>query len=129
MCEPYAASSIRQIHAILSGALGIDTQLKQLRHYSATELLTARVDLRTVAQPPQPWRRHHHVAPLRRLGGLRRSSGRQGHRIPYAVAGCAARGKLNSDNYWKCSAADSTVAREAATLSPNSSWTHLTPRT
>ncbi len=29
--------------------LGIDTVLKELRHYSATELLTAGVDLRTVA--------------------------------------------------------------------------------
>jgi integrase len=29
--------------------LGIDTKLKELRHYSATELLTAGVDLRTVA--------------------------------------------------------------------------------
>ncbi|MGD9527748.1 MAG: tyrosine-type recombinase/integrase [Pseudonocardia sp.] len=29
--------------------LGIDTLLKELRHYSATELLTAGVDLRTVA--------------------------------------------------------------------------------
>ena len=33
----------------LTSKLGIDTQLKQLRHYSATELLTAGVDLRTVA--------------------------------------------------------------------------------
>lgn len=29
--------------------LGVDTQLKELRHYSATELLTAGVDFRTVA--------------------------------------------------------------------------------
>jgi integrase len=29
--------------------LGIDTHLHELRHYSATELLTAGIDLRTVA--------------------------------------------------------------------------------
>jgi site-specific recombinase XerD len=33
----------------MCAGLGIDTHLHALRHYSATELLTAGVDLRTVA--------------------------------------------------------------------------------
>jgi len=32
----------------LAGSLGIDAHLHTLRHYAATELLTAGVDLRTV---------------------------------------------------------------------------------
>jgi integrase len=42
------SSMSRRFHRIVT-KLGINTELKQLRHYSATELLTAGVDLRTVA--------------------------------------------------------------------------------
>ncbi len=45
-CSPHSVSSR---YRNLARRLGIDTHLHALRHYSATELLTAGVDLRTVA--------------------------------------------------------------------------------
>ena len=42
-------ASLTRRYGRLVAKLGIDTVLKELRHYSATELLTAGVDLRTVA--------------------------------------------------------------------------------
>src|SRR5207248_1363230 len=42
------ASLTRQYHRLVTG-LGIRTTLHKLRHYSATELIAAGVDLRTVA--------------------------------------------------------------------------------
>jgi integrase len=47
--KPRDPSAVTRRYSRLASKLGIDTQLKQLRHYSATELLTAGVDLRTVA--------------------------------------------------------------------------------
>ncbi|MGH3707673.1 MAG: site-specific integrase [Pseudonocardiaceae bacterium] len=49
LSNPRDPSSVTRRYSRLARRLGIDTQLKQLRHYSATELLTAGVDLRTVA--------------------------------------------------------------------------------
>jgi integrase len=49
MSKPRDPSAVTRRYSRLAKKLGIDTQLKQLRHYSATELLTAGVDLRTVA--------------------------------------------------------------------------------
>src|SRR5918998_6439637 len=49
LSKPRDPSSVTRRYNRLTSKLGIDTQLKQLRHYSATELLTAGVDLRTVA--------------------------------------------------------------------------------
>jgi integrase len=49
LTKPRDPSAVTRRYSRLAGKLGIDTQLKQLRHYSATELLTAGVDLRTVA--------------------------------------------------------------------------------
>ncbi|WP_249033864.1 tyrosine-type recombinase/integrase [Prauserella marina] len=49
LSQPRDPSSLTRRYSRLVAELGIDTQLKQLRHYSATELLTAGVDLRTVA--------------------------------------------------------------------------------
>lgn len=46
---PRDPSSLTRRYSRLVAELGIKTQLKELRHYSATELLTAGVDLRTVA--------------------------------------------------------------------------------
>jgi len=46
---PCPPSSISQRHRRCAQYLGIDTMLKNLRHYSATELITAGVDIRTVA--------------------------------------------------------------------------------
>lgn len=46
---PRDPSSLTRKYSKLVAGLGIETQLKELRHYSATELLTAGVDLRTVA--------------------------------------------------------------------------------
>jgi integrase len=49
MSRPRDPASLTRRYAKLVADLGIETQLKELRHYSATELLTAGVDLRTVA--------------------------------------------------------------------------------
>jgi integrase len=49
MSRPRDPSALTRRYGRLVAKLGIDTTLKQLRHYSATELLTAGVDLRTVA--------------------------------------------------------------------------------
>jgi len=46
---PTDPSVISHRYGRLVRKLGIDSELRQLRHYSATELLTAGVDLRTVA--------------------------------------------------------------------------------
>jgi integrase len=49
LSKPRDPSSVTRRYSRLAAKLGIDTKLKELRHYSATELLTAGVDLRTVA--------------------------------------------------------------------------------
>lgn len=46
---PRDPSSLTRRYSRLVAKLGIKTSLKELRHYSATELLTSQVDLRTVA--------------------------------------------------------------------------------
>ncbi|MFJ6672719.1 tyrosine recombinase XerC [Actinosynnema sp. NPDC091369] len=47
--QPYSPNAVTQRYKDMATRLGIDTHLHALRHYSATELLTAGVDLRTVA--------------------------------------------------------------------------------
>jgi integrase len=47
--RPYNPSSVTHRYTAMCEKLGIDSHLHALRHYSATELLTAGVDLRTVA--------------------------------------------------------------------------------
>ncbi|MGW0893297.1 tyrosine-type recombinase/integrase [Saccharopolyspora sp. NPDC002578] len=47
--EPYSPNAITQRYKDMTARLGIDTHLHALRHYSATELLTAGVDLPTVS--------------------------------------------------------------------------------
>ncbi|MFC5947054.1 site-specific integrase [Pseudonocardia lutea] len=47
--EPYSPNAVTQRYASMAARAGIDTHLHALRHYSAAELLTADVDLRTVA--------------------------------------------------------------------------------
>ncbi len=49
LSRPRDPASLTRRYGRLVAKLGIDTVLKELRHYSATELLTAGVDLRTVA--------------------------------------------------------------------------------
>jgi integrase len=49
MSSPRDPASLTRRYGRLVARLGVDTVLKELRHYSATELLTAGVDLRTVA--------------------------------------------------------------------------------
>lgn len=46
---PYSPNAVTQRYKDMAARLKIDTHLHALRHYSATELLTAGVDLRTVA--------------------------------------------------------------------------------
>ncbi|MCK2238089.1 tyrosine-type recombinase/integrase [Crossiella sp. S99.2] len=47
--EPPKPVTVSQRYRRLAERLGIDTSLKELRHYSATELISAGVDVRTVA--------------------------------------------------------------------------------
>jgi integrase len=47
--RPYNPDWVSHRYTAMCAALGIDSHLHALRHYSATELLTAGVDLRTVA--------------------------------------------------------------------------------
>ncbi|MFD1044290.1 tyrosine-type recombinase/integrase [Kibdelosporangium lantanae] len=47
--QPYSPNAVTQRYKDMATRLGIDTHLHALRHYSATELLTAGVDLPTVA--------------------------------------------------------------------------------
>jgi integrase len=47
--RPYNPSGVSHRYARMCAKLGVDSHLHALRHYSATELLTAGVDLRTVA--------------------------------------------------------------------------------
>ncbi|MGH3757108.1 tyrosine-type recombinase/integrase [Actinophytocola sp.] len=47
--EPYSPNAVTQRYKDMATRLGIKTHLHALRHYSATELLTAGVDLPTVA--------------------------------------------------------------------------------
>jgi integrase len=49
LSRPRDPTSLTRRYAKMVAELGIQTSLKELRHYSATELLTAGVDLRTVA--------------------------------------------------------------------------------
>ncbi len=46
---PLNPDSVSQRYKRMADSLGIDTTLKSLRHYTATELISAGVDVRTVA--------------------------------------------------------------------------------
>jgi integrase len=47
--RPYSPSGVSHRYARMCAELGIDSHPHAFRHYSATELLTAGIDLRTVA--------------------------------------------------------------------------------
>lgn len=47
--KPYHPHAVSHRYTQMCGRLGIDSHLHALRHYTATELITAGVDLRTVA--------------------------------------------------------------------------------
>ncbi|MCA1707097.1 MAG: tyrosine-type recombinase/integrase [Actinobacteria bacterium] len=47
--RPYDPSAVTHRYSKMCWQLGLDSHLHALRHYSATELLSADVDLRTVA--------------------------------------------------------------------------------
>lgn len=46
---PCSPNSVSSRYKSMATGIGIDTHIHALRHYSATELLTAGIDLRTVA--------------------------------------------------------------------------------
>ena len=46
---PYSPHGVSSRYKDMADRLGIDTHIHALRHYSATELLSAGIDLRTVA--------------------------------------------------------------------------------
>ena len=48
-CTPLNPDGVTQRYKRMAARLGVDTTLKNLRHYSATELISAGVDVRTVA--------------------------------------------------------------------------------
>jgi hypothetical protein len=54
LSKPRDPSAVTRRYRRLTNKLGIDTQLKQLRHYSATELLTAGRRLAHGGRPPRP---------------------------------------------------------------------------
>jgi integrase-like protein len=84
---PYSPDAISSRYKKMATRLGINTHIHALRHYSATELLTAGVDLRTVAgRLGTRWRRSHNPARLRRLGRRRRPEGSRDSRLPDAEA-------------------------------------------
>jgi integrase len=69
---PRDPSSLTRRYSRLVAELGITTQLKELRHYSATELAAhCWCGPAHGRWPPRPWRRHHDTAALRGLGGRR----------------------------------------------------------
>jgi integrase len=47
--RPYSPHAVSSRYKDMADRLGIKTHIHSLRHYSATELLTAGIDLRTVA--------------------------------------------------------------------------------
>jgi site-specific recombinase XerD len=47
--EPYSPDAISRRYKNMAAKLGVNTHIHALRHFSATELLTAGIDLRTVA--------------------------------------------------------------------------------
>lgn len=47
--KPYSPHAVSSRYSDMADRLGINTHIHALRHYSATELLTAGIDLRTVA--------------------------------------------------------------------------------
>jgi integrase len=55
--KPRNPDSISNRYRRMAENLGIDTHIHALRHYSATELLSSDVDLRTVARTARPRRR------------------------------------------------------------------------
>ena len=66
-----------------STRLGINTTLHKLRHYNATELIAAGVDLPHRGRPTRSRRRGHHDAEgLRRVGQRSRPPGRRHSRLP-----------------------------------------------
>ncbi|MFD1528073.1 site-specific integrase [Pseudonocardia aurantiaca] len=78
-------SSVTQRYGRMADRLGIDTHLHNLRHYSATELIAAGVDVRTVAGRlghGGGGTRDHNVAGVRSVGGRGRPARGAGARRP-----------------------------------------------
>jgi integrase len=71
--RPLVPDSVTQLYDRMAGRLGIETTLHKLRHYNATELLTAGVDLRT---SPGAWGTGEEGRP--RCAYMRRGSTRPG---------------------------------------------------
>lgn len=107
LCKPYAASSIRPIHAILSGSLSAAVRWRWIS-YNPMPAVKPPAKKRPQPQPPSPEQMariveaattmatDHHASPLRGMGGLCRPSGGQDYRIPHAFARVAGRDELTS---------------------------------
>jgi hypothetical protein len=89
LSRPRDPSSVTRRYSRLVTKLSIPTQLKDRRHYSATELLTVGVDLRTRRRSPGPRRRHDGASPLRGVGWLRPQGRGYDDRCSNAYAGMA----------------------------------------
>ncbi|MCE0763486.1 site-specific integrase [Pseudonocardia kujensis] len=76
--ESLVPSSVGQRYTRMAKRLGIETHFHALRHYSATELIAAGMDVRTVARAAGTQRRpHHHVVGLQRMAGRGRPARRR----------------------------------------------------
>jgi len=83
--------SVGQRFRKLTSRLRIDSSIHKLRHYSATELIAAGVDVRTVAGPAWPWGRYDNTPHLRGLGLRGRSAcrGQPGSEVADPAGACA----------------------------------------
>lgn len=76
--SPIKPDTVTQRYRRMCKRLGWDMHIHQLRHFSATELVAAGVDIRTVAWPTRPWRRGHDDSPrVQRMGCRGRPASRR----------------------------------------------------
>jgi integrase len=82
---PYSPHAVSSRYKGMAKRLGIDTHIHALRHYSATELLSAGIDLRTVAGRLGHGGGGATTLRLCRVGSRLRSQGGRNPRVPHAA--------------------------------------------